>query len=137
MSTKTVSNIIDKKAMTVKCQTPLTVIIDTLVKSQQSQLPVINNNNKLIGMVSLMDCQKALLHSAYHCDQPVIVNDIMAKNYTSLTLDQHLSEAAIQTQIHNESIFPVQHEGKFVGVIKRSDLLIELNNDLSLCSKRK
>jgi predicted transcriptional regulator len=137
MSIKTVQSIMHKKAITVQCQTPLTEIIDSLVKSQQSQLPVINNGNKLIGMVSLMDCQKALLHSAYHCDQPVIVNDIMAKNYTSLTIDQHLSEAAMQTQSHNESIFPVQHEGKFVGIMKRVDLLIELNKDLSLCSQKK
>tara|TARA_R110001583_G_scaffold26757_1_gene96231 strand:- start:2273 stop:2686 length:414 start_codon:yes stop_codon:yes gene_type:complete len=136
MSIKTVQNIIHKKTITVQCQTPLADIIDMLVKSQQSQLPVVNNNDKLIGMVSIIDCQKALLHSAYHCDQPVIVNDIMAKNYASLSLDQQLSEVAITTQLYNENIFPVQHEGKFVGIIKRVDLLIELNNELSLCSKR-
>ena len=137
MSIKTVQNIIHKKPITVQCQTPLAKIIDTLIKSQQTQLPVVNNSNKLIGMVSLIDCQKALLHSAYHCDQPVIVNDIMAKDYTCLALDQQLSEVAIKTQQHNENIFPVQHEGKFVGIIKRVDLLKELNNDLSLCSQRK
>lgn len=137
MKSQTVQQIMHKHPITVQCQTPLTKIIETLIESQQPQLPVINKSNTLIGMVSLIDCQKALLNSAYHCDQPVNVNDIMAKTFTSLSVDESLSEVAINTQLQTDSIFPVLQGDKLVGVMKRVDLLIELNNNLSLCSQSK
>lgn len=134
MSKKTVKDIMRKQPITVQCQTPLSDIINTLITSQQAQLPVVNSANKLIGMVSLIDCQTALLISAYHCDKPVRVNDIMAKNFTFLTADEDLSEVAIKTQKQTESIFPVLGNGKLIAVMRRTDLLIHLQNNLSLCS---
>jgi len=134
MSKKTVKDIMRKQPVTVQCQTPLSDIINTLITSQQAQLPVVNSANKLIGMVSLIDCQTALLISAYHCDKPVRVNDIMAKNFTFLTADEDLSEVAIKTQKQTESIFPVLDNGKLIAVMRRTDLLIHLQNNLSLCS---
>tara|TARA_R110001592_G_scaffold290137_7_gene559244 strand:+ start:960 stop:1370 length:411 start_codon:yes stop_codon:yes gene_type:complete len=134
MSKKTVKDIMHKQPLTVRCQTPLSDIINTLISSQQTQLPVVNSANKLIGMVSLIDCQTALLISAYHCDKPVRVNDIMAKNFTFLTADEDLSEVAIKTQKQTESIFPVIESGKLIAIMRRTDLLRHLQNNLSLCS---
>ena len=134
MKLHTVQNIMHKHPISVQCQTPLTAIIATLIETQQSQLPVINKNNTLIGMVSLIDCQKALLNSAYHCDQPVNVNDVMAKDFISLTTDESLSEVAIKTLAQAANKFPVLQEGKLTGIVKRVDLLVELNNNLSLCT---
>lgn len=134
MSQQTVKNIMRKQPVTVQCQTPLSEIIKTLITSQQAQLPVVNSVNKLIGMVSLIDCQTALLISAYHCDKPVKVNDIMAKNFTFLTSDEDLSEVAIKTQKQAENIFPVVDNGKLIAIMRRTDLLIHLQKNLSLCS---
>lgn len=135
MNTQTVQQIMHTQLFSVQCQSTLTEIINTLIESQQPQLPVINKSNQLIGMVSLIDCQKALLISGYHCDQPVTVNDIMAKDVTSLASDEQLSEVAIKTQHLTEHIFPVLQAGKLIGILKRVDLLIELNNNLSLCTQ--
>lgn len=134
MSQQIVKNIMRKQPVTVQCQTPLNEIIKTLITSQQAQLPVVNSVNKLIGMVSLIDCQTALLISAYHCDKPVKVNDIMAKNFTFLTSDEDLSEVAIKTQKQAENIFPVVDNGKLIAIMRRTDLLIHLQKNLSLCS---
>jgi predicted transcriptional regulator len=134
MKTQTVQAIMHKQPISVQCQTPLATIIETLIESQQLQLPVINQNKKLIGMVSLIDCQNALLIGAYHCDQPIKVNDIMAKDFTSLATQQALSEVAIQTQQQTESIFPVLESGKLVGILRRVDLLNYLYNNFSQCT---
>ena len=136
MSIQTVQQIMHKQPITVQCQTPLSTIIETLISSQQAQLPVVNNSHKLLGMVSLIDCQKALLISAYHCDHPVKVNDIMAKSYTHLGSDEHLSEVAIKTQQEYENIFPVIKEEKLIGIVRRVDLLVQLQNNLALCSQK-
>ncbi len=134
MSTATVKDIMRKNPLTVQCQTPLNEIVKSLVKTQQSQLPVVNQSNKLIGMVSQVDCHKALLVSGYHCDQPVKVNDIMAKSYPVLNPQERLSEAAIKTQEETADIFAVIEEDRLVGIVKRVDLLTLLNENLSLCS---
>ena len=136
MSKQTVKNIMRKHPLTVQCQTPLSEIVKALITSQQAHLPVVNSTNKLIGMVSLIDCQTALLISAYHCDKPVRVNDVMAKNFTFLTADEDLSEVAIKTQKQTENIFPVLDNGKLIAIMRRTDLLIHLQNNLSLCSAK-
>jgi predicted transcriptional regulator len=137
MNQQTVQQIMHKNPITVQCKTSLNDIIKILINSQQSHLPVINSEKNLLGMVSLIDCQKALLISSYHCDKPVTVNDIMAKNMISLNINEELSEVAIKTQKHSENIFPVLNNGKLIGILKRPDLLIYLQKNLSLCSRAK
>lgn len=135
MNQHSVQEVMDKQPITVQCQTPLSGIIDTLINSQQTQLPVVNADNKLLGMVSLIDCQKALLVGAYHCDQPVKVNDIMAKKFTTLAGTEALSEVAIKTQQQSDNIFPVLKAEKLIGIMRRADLLQYLHRNLSLCSQ--
>jgi len=134
MSIQSVQKIMKKQPVTVQCNTPLTDIIDTLISSQKAQLPVVDSNKTLIGMVSLIDCQKALLISAYHCDKPVKVNDVMAKEFTFLSINEDLSEVAIKTQHLSENIFPVVDNGKLVAIVNRTDLLLHLQNNLALCA---
>jgi len=134
MTQQTIQKIMHKKPITVDCQTPLIDIIKVLINSQQTQLPVINSSKQLIGMISIIDCQKALLISGYHCDMPVTVDDIMVKEFISLTIMDELSEVAIKTQKSSDNIFPVLSEGKLVGILKRVDLLVHLQNNLLLCS---
>ena len=135
MSKQTVKQIMRKQPITIQCKTPLTEIIHILVTSQQDQLPVVNNNKKLIGTVSLIDCQKALLISAYHCDKPVTVNDVMTEEFMFLNENEELSEVAINTKKQSENIFPVVNDGKLIAILRRTDLLVHLQKNLSLCSK--
>ena len=134
MSQKIVNNIMNKNPINVICDTPLMDIIKVLINSQQTQIPVLNNNKDLIGMVSLIDCQKALLISGYHCDMPVTVDEVMTKDFVTIPATDELSEVAIKTQKLPDNIFPVVSEGKLVGILKRIDLLVHLQNNLLLCS---
>jgi len=135
MRQQTVKQIMRKQPITIQCKTPLTEIIHIIVTSQQAQLPVVNNNKKLIGMVSLIDCQKALLISAYHCDKPVTVDDVMTEKFMFLNEDEDLSEVAINTQQQTENFFPVIKNDKLIAILRRTDLLVHLQKNLSLCSK--
>jgi len=134
MSQKTVKSIMNKNPINVVCDTPLMDIINVLINSQQTQIPVLNGQKHLMGMVSLIDCQKALLISGYHCDMPVTVDEIMAKDFVAIPATDDLSEVAIKTQKLADNIFPVVDDGKLVGVLKRVDLLVHLQNNLLLCS---
>lgn len=137
MKLQTVQAVMRKHPISVQCQTPLTKIIDTLIESQQSELPVINQKNKLIGMVSLVDCQNALLIGAYHCDQPIKVNDIMVTEFAHFTTKQALSDVAITTQHETANVFPVVENDKLLGTLHRIDLLSYLHGNFSQCTVTK
>jgi len=136
MNVQTVKEIMKNSPTTVQCQTPLQEIVTKLAGAHQTHLPVVNQQNKLLGMVSQVDCHRALLISGYHCDQPVKVNDIMAKSYLALSLDEKISEVVIKTQQETADTFPVVEEGKLIGIVSRVDLLTVLNENLLLCTTK-
>ena len=128
MSTQKIKSIMKKSIATVQCQTPLKDIIKTLLRSKQAHLPVINASNKLIGMVSQIDCHKALLISGYHCDKPVKVNDIMTSSYLTLSPYDSISDVTISSLESTVNLFPVVEDEKLVGIVNRADLLTILND---------
>ncbi|PKG40235.1 CBS domain-containing protein [Psychromonas sp. Urea-02u-13] len=85
MKEQTIKQIMTTSPVTVQYQTPLKEIINILAKVKQAHLPVVNEANKLIGLVSQIDCHKALFSSVYHGEQTVKVNDIMLSLYTHAT----------------------------------------------------
>ena len=133
MRAQKIKNIMKKNIATVQCQTSLKDIIKTLLRSKQEHLPVVNASHKLIGMVSQIDCHKALLISGYHCDKPVKVNDIMTSSYLTLSPDDSISEVTINSLKSTVNLFPVVENEKLVGIVNRVDLLTILNENLSLC----
>ena len=121
---------------TLKCSSSLEEVVKTLLTENVDELAVVNSQNKLLGFVSALDCHKAILISSYHCDKPVIVNDIMNQKFISINADEHISDVAIKMQNESSNIYPVIESEKLIGTLSRNELLKVLNENLSLCSKR-
>jgi predicted transcriptional regulator len=121
---------------TIKCSTTLADIVDTLLAENVNELAVVNNHNSLLGFVSAFDCHKAILISSYHCDKPVIVNDIMNQKYVFTNADEQIADVAIKMQNEVSNIYPVLKGDKLIGTLSRNDIINVLNESLSLCSKR-
>ena len=119
---------------TLKCSSSLEEVVKTLLTENVDELAVVNNQNKLLGFVSALDCHKAILISSYHCDKPVIVNDIMNQKFISINADEQISDVAIKMQNESSNIYPVIESEKLIGTLSRNDLLKVLNENLSLCS---
>ena len=94
MTNITVKELMNHSPKTLNCSTPLADIINILLIENVDELPVVNSQNKLIGFVSAFDCHKAILISSYHCDKPVIVNDIMNQKFISINVDEHIADVA-------------------------------------------
>ena len=136
MTDITVKELMNHTPKTLKCSTPLADIVNTLLTENVDELPVVSSENILIGFVSALDCHKAILISSYHCDKPVIVNDIMNQKFISINADAQIADVAIKMQNEGSSIYPVLQGDKLIGTLSRNDLLKMLNENLSLCSKR-
>lgn len=134
MTDITVKELMKLNPKTLKCSTPLADIVTTLLEQNIDEIAVVNNQNKLLGFVSALDCHKAILISSYHCDKPVIVNDIMNQNFISIAANDYIAEVAIKMQNEASNIYPVLTDGKLIGTLSRNEILKVLNENLSLCS---
>jgi len=112
-----------------------------MLDSRVSSFPVVNNNKRLIGLVTINDLFSLVDKIAWNCariskkrkriniqqgidkykNQPV--KDIMSTNVFSITPDTPLIEiieAVVKWRIHT---FPVMKGNKLVGIIGRHDVL--------------
>lgn len=135
MTDITVNELMNPNPKTLKCSSPFEDVVKTLLTENVDELAVVNSKNKLLGFVSALDCHKAILISSYHCDKPVIVNDIMNQQFISINADEQIADVAIKMQNVVSNIYPVLQDEKLIGTLSRNDLLKVLNVNLSLCSK--
>ncbi len=129
-----VKSLMQTKPLTIKCKTQLSEVLDKLVEARVSGLPVVNEQNEVIGFVSGYDCHKALLASSYYCDKPIIVNDIMSESIPTLSPNEGLGDVAIRVLDKVIDVYPVVENNQLVGTLTRNDLLKMLKGKLALCA---
>ena len=94
-------------------------------------LPVIQANNRLVGMVSQRDLLRASLssalkESAYQQQKwlgKIAVRDVMSKSVVAIEADADIEEALKVLLIEKFGCLPVVEEKKLVGVLTETDLL--------------
>ncbi len=129
-----VKSLMQTKPLTIKCKTQLSEVLNKLVEARVSGLPVVNEQNEVIGFVSGYDCHKALLASSYYCDKPIIVNDIMSESIPTLSPNEGLGDVAIRVLDKVIDVYPVVENNQLVGTLTRNDLLKMLKAKLALCA---
>lgn len=92
-----------------------------LLSGMYSGLPVVDNNGKVIGVVSEFDLLKAI-RSGKALEQ-VKAEDIMSKNPICVTEDTPIEEIIDLMTKHNIIRVPVVRKDTLVGVVSRCDIL--------------
>jgi len=93
--------------------------INKMKKSQISQLPVIDDSHKTIGLVSESTILDALLNS-----KGAIVKDVMQESPPIVA--KTTSIQVVSSLLKHYPIVLVSEEGKLTGLITKSDLLGKL-----------
>lgn len=119
-----VKNYMQKKVFAISAKTNTNQVVATLLKSGLTGLPVVDENQRVVGFVSEQDCIKEMLHGAFFCEEPPAVDKLMQTNVLTVAPDTSIVELA-QTMLDNKpKNYPVVNsEGKLVGVINRRDVL--------------
>lgn len=144
---KTVADVMSRSPITVKPDTPLQEVIRILAERRISGLPVVDETEQLVGVVSETDLMWretgvtppayiTILDSVIYLENPTryerdlhkalgqTAGEVMTPNPITTTAEQSLSEAA--RLMHERSIhrLPVLDEsGRVIGILTRGDIV--------------
>ncbi|MDH5581745.1 MAG: CBS domain-containing protein [Bdellovibrionales bacterium] len=94
-----------------------------LQNKKLSGLPIIDAENNLIGFLSEKDVIRHAFAAKYGSLPPGNVGEFMSKRLITVELGTEMFEVLDLFLKNNYQIYPVVHEGKYAGVITRSNAL--------------
>ncbi|MHA1549008.1 MAG: CBS domain-containing protein [Alphaproteobacteria bacterium] len=98
-----------------------------LLEADVSGAPVVDDDERLVGVLSMKDCLSAALHASYHQEWGGTVADYMSSAVETLDADTDIVKAA---EFFINSVyrrFPVLEHGRLVGQVSRRDILRALS----------
>ncbi|HEH9408918.1 CBS domain-containing protein [Aeromonas salmonicida] len=114
-------------------QLGLAEALDRLHNSGLSGLPVLDDQQQLVGFLSEQDCIPSLITGSYHCDTRTQVEDMMSRTPLSVDPDDSILDLARQMTGAKPKIYPVLEQGKVIGIISRHQVMQALNQQMKGC----
>lgn len=131
-----VRDIMTSPAPFVRMHTPLGEVVDTLLRNRVMGLPVLDDNDRVVGFVSEQDCIHSMLVSSYHCEGVPNVDDVMHNEVLSVEADQNIVDLAQNMGKNKPKLYPVIEDGKLLGLITRSAILSALWENRAHCDSQ-
>ena len=94
-----------------------------LIEKGLSGAPVVNNNGKLIGILSKKDCLQVVYTASYHQEWGGSVAEYMTPDPDTIESGSDIIEAADRFVRARYRRLPVMQHGKLVGQVSRTDIL--------------
>ncbi|MGE6135360.1 CBS domain-containing protein [Aeromonas salmonicida] len=114
-------------------QLGLAEALDRLHHSGLSGLPVLDDQQQLVGFLSEQDCIPSLITGSYHCDTRTQVEDMMSRTPLSVDPDDSILDLARQMTGAKPKVYPVLEQGKVIGIISRHQVMQALNQQMKDC----
>ncbi len=112
--------------VTFSPDTEIIEVIDAMLSFRFSGAPVLDENKRLVGLISEKDCLKVIIDSVYH-NHPVTkgkVSRYMTKEVKTVSVEADIVDVANEFLKVNYRRFPVvDQSGKLVGQVSRRDIL--------------
>ena len=121
---QTIGDLMRAPVTPVRENTPLREIADQFLTNSNNFLPVVDAQQRLLGMVALQDL-KEFLNAAQNLDA-VIASDVMRPPPQCLTPGQRLLEAlpaVLESELRNVPVVNNPAENKLVGAVIRAEVL--------------
>lgn len=99
------------------------VAIKALLQNRISGAPVVDEDGKLVGVLTRRDCLKIAFSASYHKDWGGRVSELMSTKVETVQAETDIVEIAelfLNSRFHR---FPVMQDGRMVGLISRHDVL--------------
>lgn len=116
-----ISRIMRTSLLTVKKDTPVYKAMNMLVNHGISGLPVIDDNNQLLGILSEKDTLKLLTDQAVDGMQPV--EDFMSVNVIAFTPQDSAVDVCDFFIRNPYRRVPIVEDGRLVGLVSRRDII--------------
>ncbi|UCH12551.1 MAG: CBS domain-containing protein [Candidatus Omnitrophota bacterium] len=148
-----VKDCMTKDVVTVKRSTNLTELIEIFRKYNFHTLPVVEDGNKIVGIVTFEDILKVfqpysqqmvkMLETIPFVEKMeeedilladissgmgvlVVVDDFMNTRFVTIKRQAPIKEARSQMRLHNIEMLPVVENGTLVGIVTLFDIIISV-----------
>ncbi len=115
-------------AHTVKPDDSVIHAIKLLIEYKISGLSVVDEDNNLLGVISEVDCLRAILDGSYYGDIGGHVGDYMTKNVQSVPVNMNILDIAKLILDNNRRRMPVVENGKLIGQFSIRSILNAIVN---------
>jgi predicted transcriptional regulator len=112
-----------KKLVVFKAKTDIYTAIDELVQAKVSGAPVVDDDGKLIGIISQKDCLRVLANGVFHNNPAGTVEQYMTEAVMSIGPEMDMFTVADLFLNNVYRRIPVVEDGLVVGQISRRDVL--------------
>jgi acetoin utilization protein AcuB len=106
--------------ITIGLSASIAEAIDKMKANSIRHLPVVTDNNRLQGLVTLADLKQGLIPSMV---ADLSLRDLMIQNPVTVSPDDDIETAARKIYKHKISGMPVIHGQHLVGIITETDIL--------------
>lgn len=111
--------------LTLRPDIPIFEAIPLLLKNRVSGAPVVDSDNKLVGILSEKDCLRVFANEAFFSEGPGgRVEDYMSREVFTIDPDEDVFTAADIFLKHAFRRLPVVEDGNLVGQVSRRDILM-------------
>lgn len=107
-------------------------LIDVIIHSKRNLFPVVNNEDKLVGVVTLDDVREEILNTDLY--DVMLVYEIMNTNFQAIKIDEDINHAIKVFEEKQVWNIAVTRNNKYVGFISKSNLF---NKYISLWHQRR
>ena len=121
-----------KQLITFQSDTPIETAMESFLENKISGAPVLDNQGKLVGVLSEKDCMRTLFESSYYNNLGGFVREYMSTDLKTINIHDTLSNVADEFIKSRFRRFPVMEADKLVGQISRRDILraiVKLSNE--------
>jgi len=123
MKTTKAADIMTTNVITAKKDMVLTDVIALLLRWHISAMPVVDDDNRLVGIVSEIDLVN-LTFDGNAAD--TTVEEIMVTDIVSFSPDTQLADLVQSFSKRHLRRVPITDKGKVVGIVSRRDILREM-----------
>lgn len=115
-----VETIMKTEVITITGETPIYEAIETMVANNLTGLPVVDDDMRLIGIITEKDVLTLLYNFE---DKPGTVEDYMTEQVVSFDRHESLDDIAESFKHNHFRRVPIVTDGKLVGIISRRDII--------------
>ncbi len=119
-----VADVMNTSVETIFEGTPLGVLSRQIAKSKYNSFPVLDQENRLAGIISFSDYREAVFDE--DLKDLIIAKDLATTEVTTIDLNADLFQALETIMVHDFAILPVVAPGdpqRLMGVISRRDII--------------
>jgi CBS domain-containing protein len=126
MADAVVSSIMRTEFVRLRPSTPIREAVALLARRRAGAAPVIDENDRLVGILTEKDCFRPMLAASYYEQWGGAVETHMSGNVLTLPDDLDFVSAAEAFLARSHRVYPIMRDVELVGLLHRSDLFAAL-----------